>query len=122
MADFLSRPANSPEEEKDAEGGGYRIIDSGNSSMKVVVRVRPESEAELRSSCQCVVKVLDEHVLVFDPAGNITAASGNGGGGGDGSKTFGFSSPGKQNTISLPPGLALGWLYPQAWHWVGAWH
>ena len=36
--------------------------------MKVVVRVRPENEAELRGSFPCSVKTLDEHVLVFDPS------------------------------------------------------
>ena len=48
------------------EESRYQITDKGNSNMKVVVRVRPESEAELQSSCQTVVKVLDEHVIVFD--------------------------------------------------------
>ena len=46
----------------------YKITDSGNSTMKVVVRVRPENEAEIRSNYQAVVKMLDEHVLVFDPS------------------------------------------------------
>ena len=46
----------------------YEITDSGNSTMKVVVRVRPENEAEIRSNYQPVVKMLDEHVLVFDPS------------------------------------------------------
>lgn len=36
--------------------------------MKVVVRVRPENETEIRSNYQSVVKMLDEHVLVFDPS------------------------------------------------------
>ena len=45
----------------------YEITDSGNSTMKVVVRVRPENEMEIRSNFQSVVKSLDEHVLVFDP-------------------------------------------------------
>lgn len=45
----------------------YEITDGGNSNMKVVVRVRPENEMEMRSNCETVVKVLDEHVLVFDP-------------------------------------------------------
>ena len=44
----------------------YKITDNGNSNMKVVVRVRPENEAELRSSCQTVVKIMDDHVVVFD--------------------------------------------------------
>lgn len=73
MADYLSRPSTAPpgvEREDAVEECVYEVTDTGDSSMKVVVRVRPESEAELRSSCQCVVKVLDEHVLVFDPAGN----------------------------------------------------
>ena len=73
MADYLSAgPMDSDGEEAPKT---YEVTDTGNSSMKVVVRVRPESEAELRSSCHCVVKVLDEHVLVFDPAGNSTANS-----------------------------------------------
>ena len=59
MAAILARPA---------DGEEVRVTETGNSSMKVVVRVRPESEAELRSSCHCVVKVVDEHVLTFDPA------------------------------------------------------
>lgn len=46
----------------------YEITDSGNSTMKVVVRVRPENETEIRSNYQPVVKMLDEHVLVFDPS------------------------------------------------------
>lgn len=46
---------------------GYEITDGGNSNMKVVVRVRPENHLEMRSNCETVVKVLDEHVLVFDP-------------------------------------------------------
>ena len=46
----------------------YKITDSGNSTMKVVVRVRPENETEIRSNYQPVVKMLDEHVLVFDPS------------------------------------------------------
>ena len=89
MADLLSRPDTAPAE-VEREGPLYEVTDTGNSSMKVVVRVRPESEAELRSSCQCVVKVLDEHVLLFDPA--ASAASGKD----DPSKKFTpFSSPGK---------------------------
>jgi kinesin family protein 18/19 len=46
----------------------YEITDTGNSTMKVVVRVRPENETEIRSNYQPVVKMLDEHVLVFDPS------------------------------------------------------
>lgn len=61
MATFLSRPATAP-------AASYEITDSGNSNMKVVVRIRPENELEIRSNCQAVTKVLDEHVLVFDPS------------------------------------------------------
>ena len=46
----------------------YEITDTGNTTMKVVVRVRPENEMEIRSNYQSVVKSLDEHVLVFDPS------------------------------------------------------
>ena len=51
-----------------AAAAEYEITDSGNSTMKVVVRVRPENEAEILSNYQSVVKMLDEHVLVFDPS------------------------------------------------------
>lgn len=91
MADYLSRPSTAP---PDCEPI-YEVTDSGNSSMKVVVRVRPESEPELRSSCQCVVKVLDEHVLLFDPAGNWATE-------GEAKKPFPpLSSPGKSISIVL---------------------
>ena len=46
---------------------GYEITDGGNSNMKVVVRVRPENQVETRSNCETIVKILDDHVLVFDP-------------------------------------------------------
>lgn len=46
----------------------YEITDRGNSTMKVVVRIRPENDMEIRSNYQPVVKALDEHVLVFDPS------------------------------------------------------
>lgn len=91
MADYLSRPSNAPPEHEQSTEPLYEVTDSGNSSMKVVVRVRPESEPELRSSCQCVVKVLDDHVLVFDPAGNGTTGKD-----GEPKKPFApLSSPGK---------------------------
>ncbi len=95
MADLLSRPETAPAElEREGEGPVYKVTDTGNSSMKVVVRVRPESEAELRSSCQCVVKVLDEHVLLFDPAASSTGKD-------DPAKKFtAFSSPGKPTPIT----------------------
>ena len=60
VAAFLARPTASSE--------SYEITDSGNSTMKVVVRLRPENEDEIRSNNQAVAKVLDEHVLVFDPS------------------------------------------------------
>ncbi|XP_053802078.1 kinesin-like protein KIF18A isoform X1 [Vidua chalybeata] len=37
------------------------------SHVKVVVRVRPESQKEKQGSCSRVVRVIDQHVLVFDP-------------------------------------------------------
>lgn len=93
MAAFLARPTTAPPEVDgdNATECSYEVTDSGNNSMKVVVRVRPESEAELRSSCHCVVKVLDEHVLIFDPAGHQATP----GGVGEGKKSFLISSPGK---------------------------
>lgn len=60
MAALLARPTTAP--------SSYEITDSGNSTMKVVVRLRPENEDEIRSNNQAVAKVLDEHVLVFDPS------------------------------------------------------
>ncbi len=45
----------------------YEITDGGNSNMKVVIRVRPENEMEARSNCETVVRILDDHVLAFDP-------------------------------------------------------
>ena len=100
MADYLSRPATAPPELDPQQEPVYEVTDSGNTSMRVVVRVRPESEAELRSSCQCVVKVLDEHVLVFDPAGNCTQAGGKEG---ECKKPFAAfsSSPGESCMIGL---------------------
>jgi len=90
MAVFLSRPAAASPDGVDGEGEfSYQVTDTGNNSMKVVVRVRPESEPELRSSCHCVVKVLDDHVLIFDPAGHQTSGTS-----GDTKKPFNTSSPG----------------------------
>ena len=43
------------------------ISDYGNCNMKVVVRVRPASEAERHSNHKSVVTVVDDHVIVFDP-------------------------------------------------------
>lgn len=89
MADYLSRPSTDYEQSTEPM---YEVTDLGNSSMKVVIRVRPESEPELRSSCQCVVKVLDEHVLLFDPAGNWATIGKEG----EAKKPFAaLSSPGK---------------------------
>lgn len=52
--------------------GKYEITDSGNSTMKVVVRLRPENEAELKSARQAIAKVVDDNVLVFDPTPEST--------------------------------------------------
>lgn len=96
MADFLSRPSTAPPD--CVTQPIYEVTDCGNTSMKVVVRVRPESEPELRSSCQCVVKVLDEHVLVFDPAGNYSTGKE-----GEAKKPFPvLSSPGKSRSSNVP--------------------
>lgn len=38
-----------------------------NSNVKVVVRVRPQNERELERGQSSVIKVLDEHMLIFDP-------------------------------------------------------
>ena len=43
------------------------IEDSGNTNMRVIVRVRPESELERRSSYKNIVTVVDDHIIVFDP-------------------------------------------------------
>lgn len=45
--------------------GDYEVVDGGNSKMKVVVRVRPESEREAGSNV--VIRAVDRSVLVFDP-------------------------------------------------------
>jgi len=43
--------------------------DTGNPNLTVTVRIRPECEKEIRSKDhRNIVKVLDEHVLIFDPA------------------------------------------------------
>lgn len=43
----------------------YEVVDGGNSKMKVVVRIRPESEREAGSTM--VIRAVDGSVLVFDP-------------------------------------------------------
>lgn len=104
MADYLSRPGTAPPEvDREETQNIYEVTDTGNSSMKVVVRVRPENEAELRSSCHCVVKVLDEHVLVFDPAAGYHSGHSSGKDD-DTKKPFGpFTSPGqcRLETVSM---------------------
>lgn len=45
--------------------GDYEVVDGGNSKMKVVVRIRPESEREAGSNM--VIRAVDGSVLVFDP-------------------------------------------------------
>eukprot|EP00731_Ephydatia_muelleri_P038375 Em0737g1a len=47
-----------------------------NSRMKVVVRIRPETETELRTGYPIVVKAVDDHVLVFDPQPDNTPTVG----------------------------------------------
>ncbi|XP_076649497.1 kinesin-like protein KIF18A [Halictus rubicundus] len=36
-------------------------------SIKVIVRVRPQNERELQANCKSVVKVFDDKMLIFDP-------------------------------------------------------
>lgn len=47
----------------------YRVqkVDTGNPNLTVAVRVRPENDKE-KGRARKLVKILDEHVLVFDPA------------------------------------------------------
>jgi kinesin family protein 18/19 len=61
----ISLTGDSPNQ--DGGGKDYEITDTGNTNMKVVVRIRPENDMEIRSNCETVVKALDNHVLVFDP-------------------------------------------------------
>ena len=43
-------------------------IDSGSqTSIKVIVRVRPQNERELQSNARAVIKVVDDKMLIFDP-------------------------------------------------------
>ncbi|XP_011501402.1 PREDICTED: kinesin-like protein KIF18A [Ceratosolen solmsi marchali] len=41
--------------------------DSSQTSIKVIVRVRPHNEKELQDNYKTVVKIIDERMLVFDP-------------------------------------------------------
>lgn len=36
-------------------------------SIKVIVRVRPENDRELQSNCRNIVKIVDDKMLIFDP-------------------------------------------------------
>ena len=51
-------------------------IGRSSSRMKVVVRIRPETEAEIRTAYPVVVKAVDDHVLVFDPRPDNTPTVG----------------------------------------------
>ncbi len=65
-------------EEEYASSYSVQTEDHGNPNLAVVVRytmvrlivfrVRPESQKEAHGGWRRVIKVLDEHVLVFDPA------------------------------------------------------
>ena len=50
-----------------ATGASDPASDQDNTNVKVVVRVRPENQAEIKTNFSTVVKVLDNHLLVFDP-------------------------------------------------------
>jgi len=43
------------------------VSDYGSNNMKVIVRVRPESDVERCNNYKRVVTVVDEHIIVFDP-------------------------------------------------------
>ncbi|XP_076248696.1 kinesin-like protein KIF18A [Calliopsis andreniformis] len=36
-------------------------------SIKVIVRVRPQNERELQGNCRSVIKIVDDRMLIFDP-------------------------------------------------------
>ncbi|XP_076171198.1 kinesin-like protein KIF18A isoform X1 [Ptiloglossa arizonensis] len=36
-------------------------------SIQVIVRIRPQNQCELQSNCRAVIKVVDEKMLIFDP-------------------------------------------------------
>lgn len=43
-------------------------IESGSqTSIKVIVRVRPQNDHELQGNCRTVVKIIDDKMLIFDP-------------------------------------------------------
>ena len=48
------------------------IEDSSNTNMRVIVRVRPESELERRSNYKNIVTVVDDHIIVFDPKKEVS--------------------------------------------------
>lgn len=72
-------------------GSDERYDDTGRSSsrMKVVVRIRPETESEIHTAYPIVVKAVDDHVLVFDPRPDNTP-------------TVGYSCVGEGNKFKKP--------------------
>ncbi|KOC61481.1 Kinesin-like protein KIF18A [Habropoda laboriosa] len=40
---------------------------SSQTSIKVIVRVRPQNEHELQGNCRTLIKVVDDKMLIFDP-------------------------------------------------------
>ncbi|CAK9798305.1 Kinesin-like protein KIF18A [Anthophora quadrimaculata] len=40
---------------------------SSQTSIKVIVRVRPQNEHELQGNCRTIIKVVDDKMLIFDP-------------------------------------------------------
>ncbi|XP_003387534.1 PREDICTED: kinesin-like protein KIF18A [Amphimedon queenslandica] len=80
-------------ERKGSEEKEYEITDTGNTNMRVIVRVRPENESEIRSNCETIIRQLDEHVLVFDPKqDNMPQFEERGGAGGGARKRRPFLS------------------------------
>ena len=72
----MYRKGLSKTQSKASDSGDYariaNITDKGGGQttsghVKVIVRVRPPSEAESSGNFTSVIRILDEHVLVFDP-------------------------------------------------------
>ena len=92
----IAREGGRSSNDKERNGSGekeYEITDSGNTNMRVIVRVRPENESEIRSNCETIIRQLDEHVLVFDPKqDNMPQFEERGGAGGGARKRRPFLS------------------------------
>ncbi|XP_045592581.1 uncharacterized protein [Procambarus clarkii] len=47
--------------------GDVQFGAASKANLKVVVRVRPQNKYEEENNARCIVKVVDDHMLVFDP-------------------------------------------------------